>query len=95
MILQACSGMMSITGEENGPPARSPFSPVEYEHGVHGLLKTLAQPILFNRQRNQLASPPPVLGEHTAQILHEVGYSERDVQRLVEGNVVSVSAASR
>jgi crotonobetainyl-CoA:carnitine CoA-transferase CaiB-like acyl-CoA transferase len=42
VILQAFSGMMSITGEPNGPPSRSPFSPVDQATGFHAVTGILA-----------------------------------------------------
>ncbi len=49
VILQAYSGMMSITGEEGGPPSRSPFSPVDQTTGIHALCGILAA--LLERER--------------------------------------------
>lgn len=49
LILQAFSGMLSITGEEGGPPMRSPFSPVDQGTGMHALVGILAA--LFRRDR--------------------------------------------
>ena len=49
VILQAFSGMMSITGEEGGPPSRSPFSPVDQTTGIHAFSGILAA--LLNRER--------------------------------------------
>ncbi len=42
VILQAFSGMLSITGETDGPPVRSPFSPVDQATGYHALSGILA-----------------------------------------------------
>ena len=42
VILQAFSGMLSITGEPGGPPVRSPFSPVDQGTGLHALIGILA-----------------------------------------------------
>ncbi len=42
VILQAFCGMLSITGERGGPPARSPFSPVDQATGLHALIGILA-----------------------------------------------------
>lgn len=42
VILQAFSGMLSITGERAGPPVRSPFSPVDQATGLHALVGILA-----------------------------------------------------
>src|SRR5690606_32483850 len=35
VILQAYSGMMALTGEQNGPPVRSPISPIDQTTGIH------------------------------------------------------------
>ena len=42
VVLQAFSGMLSITGEEGGPPMRSPFSPVDQGTGLHATIGILA-----------------------------------------------------
>ena len=46
-VLQAFSGMLSITGERGGKHARSPFSPVDQGTGLHALVGILAA--LFER----------------------------------------------
>lgn len=38
LIAQAFSGMLSLTGEPGGPPARSPFSPVDQATGLHAVI---------------------------------------------------------
>lgn len=42
VILQAFSGMMSITGEDTGPAVRSPISPIDQATGMHGSIGILA-----------------------------------------------------
>lgn len=42
LILQAFTGMLSITGEPDSPPARSPYSPVDQGTGLHALIGILA-----------------------------------------------------
>lgn len=42
LVLQAFSGMLSITGEEGGAPMRSPFSPVDQGTGMHAAVGILA-----------------------------------------------------
>lgn len=49
VILQAFAGMLSITGEPDGPPVRSPFSPVDQGTGLHALVGILAA--LYERDR--------------------------------------------
>ena len=50
VILQSFTGMLSITGEANGPPVRSPFSPVDQATGLHALIGILAA--LYRRERS-------------------------------------------
>ena len=49
LILQAFSGMLSMTGEPGGSPSRSPFSPVDQTTGLHALAGILAA--LIQRQK--------------------------------------------
>ncbi|AVJ29226.1 CaiB/BaiF CoA transferase family protein [Achromobacter spanius] len=42
LILQAFSGMLEITGEENGGPVRSPMSPIDQATGMNALSGILA-----------------------------------------------------
>lgn len=49
VILQAFCGMLAITGEPDGPPVRSPFSPVDQATGLHALIGILAA--LLRRER--------------------------------------------
>ncbi|HSW16074.1 MAG TPA: CoA transferase [Ramlibacter sp.] len=42
LVLQAYTGMLSMTGDAGTPPARSPFSPVDQGTGLHALSGILA-----------------------------------------------------
>lgn len=42
LMLQAFSGIMSITGDEEGPPTRIPFSPIDQATGQNALVGVLA-----------------------------------------------------
>ena len=49
VILQAFCGMLAVTGETDGGPVRSPFSPVDQATGLHAMIGVLAA--LFRRER--------------------------------------------
>jgi crotonobetainyl-CoA:carnitine CoA-transferase CaiB-like acyl-CoA transferase len=51
-VLQAFSGMLSLTGERGGNAVRSPFSPVDQTTGMHALVGILAG--LLERSRTGL-----------------------------------------
>ncbi|MFY0690459.1 MAG: CoA transferase [Paracoccaceae bacterium] len=42
----------------------------------------VGQPILMSRTPSHIASPPPLAGQHSADILKEIGYSESDIANL-------------
>ena len=49
VILQAFSGIMSMTGEIGGGPVRSPFSPIDQATGLHALTGIMAAILERNR----------------------------------------------
>lgn len=57
-------------------------------HPLLGPLPTLANPLRFlSRTPASPSLPPPLLGEHTEEVLKEAGYSPEEVARLVEKGV--------
>lgn len=68
LILQAFSGMLSITGDVNSPPMRSPFSPVDQGTGLHALIGILAG-LLRRQQTGQGGSVEASLFDTSAAFL--------------------------
>ncbi|MYA20739.1 MAG: CoA transferase [Chloroflexi bacterium] len=59
-------------------------------HATLGDLDTVAPPWTFEEPWTALRRPPPVLGQHTAEVLAELGYSASDIERLAEAGAVVV-----
>ena len=55
---------------------------VQLEHPTIGTAKSIANPIRFSRTPVSYRLPPPLLGEHTRQILHSLGYTAEDVKSM-------------
>ena len=47
-----------------------------------GDTRLVGQPILMSRTPSHIAMPPPLAGEHSAEILAEIGYSEADIEAM-------------
>jgi len=57
------------------------------EHPTEGTLVTLRPPSRWSRTPPEVRLPPPNLGEHSAELLAQAGYSEADVDALVAAGV--------
>jgi formyl-CoA transferase/CoA:oxalate CoA-transferase len=58
-------------------------------HGALGDISQLAPPLVLSETPADLRLPPPLLGEHSRQILFEAGYSDDSVTDLIERGVVA------
>ena len=61
---------------------------VELEHPVAGLVRSLGFPPHLRAGAISYRLAPPTLGQHTDQILAELGFAANDILRLHEGGVV-------
>jgi crotonobetainyl-CoA:carnitine CoA-transferase CaiB-like acyl-CoA transferase len=62
---------------------------VSYEHPEVGPLTLMGQPLRFSGSPAPDAGPPPVLGQHTAEVLKGAGYTEGEIADLVRRGVVT------
>ncbi|MFC1945857.1 CaiB/BaiF CoA transferase family protein [Chloroflexota bacterium] len=61
------------------------------EHSRDGSLQMIAPPIKFSGQKEVSNRPPPVIGEHTSEILKSLGYSQDTIHELDEQGVVRLA----
>ncbi|HEV2358671.1 MAG TPA: CoA transferase [bacterium] len=57
-------------------------------HPAYGSLRTIGTPFALSDTPGALRLPPPLLGQHTDEVLAELGYSRADVERLRAAEVV-------
>ena len=61
------------------------------EHETLGTTPAMAPVVGLSDTPGEIAGPPPLLGEHTAEILAELGYGRAEVQRLVDHGIAIVT----
>jgi crotonobetainyl-CoA:carnitine CoA-transferase CaiB-like acyl-CoA transferase len=62
----------------------------EIEHPTEGKIRQARPPARFSASPAGVRRPAPRLGEHTREVLREVGYGEAEIEGLVEGKVIGV-----
>ncbi|HEX2544461.1 MAG TPA: CoA transferase [Ramlibacter sp.] len=60
----------------------------ELEHPVIGPMKTLGLPIKSNGELTRIRKPAPVLGQHTREVLAELGYGQDRIDSMLSQGVV-------
>jgi crotonobetainyl-CoA:carnitine CoA-transferase CaiB-like acyl-CoA transferase len=63
------------------------------EHPRAGSIPALAAPIMMSATPAQIRRPPPAFGQHTYEILQEIGYSDSQIGRFADKRIVHVDAA--
>ncbi len=82
-----CGPVYGIGQAFDDPQARSQNVAVAMTTGG-GPLTILASPIVCDGRLEEPRSPPPALGEHTDEILREIGYDDDRVSRLRASKVI-------
>jgi crotonobetainyl-CoA:carnitine CoA-transferase CaiB-like acyl-CoA transferase len=59
---------------------------VQIEHPAIGTAKSIANPIRFSNTPVSYRLPPPMLGEHTGEILESLGYTAEEVKSMANGS---------
>ena len=71
------------------PQARANGFFAPFEHPTHGTVEMVASPIKLSRTPATVRTRAPEFGEHTEQVLLDLGYSWDDIVRLKEEGVIS------
>jgi formyl-CoA transferase len=65
---------------------------ITVEHPVAGRVAALGCPIKFSLGTGVTGRGAPLYGEHTAEVMRELGYAEAEIERLTQARVVHVHA---
>ncbi|MBN9426616.1 MAG: CoA transferase [Burkholderiales bacterium] len=86
-----CSPLHNFAEISAHPHTRESGMLLDYQHPAFGAMHGIAQPVRFDGERGTLRRHPPVHGEHTAEILREIGYSDERVAALAAAGTVKLS----
>ena len=82
--------VLTIAEAFDDPQARHNEMLVEFEHPVAGHVQTTGSPIRIDSEQARAGSTPPVLGEHTRRVLHEMGVDDQTIETMIrEGRAVA------
>jgi formyl-CoA transferase len=82
-----CAPVLSMKEIENDPALRASGTVVEVYQKKRGKYLTIGSPIKFSEFKPEITGAP-LLGEHTNEVLTEMGYSEEQIAKLRSKKVV-------
>ncbi len=84
-----CGPINTIDQVLNDPQVQAREMVMQVEHSSEGMVRMVASPLKIPTAPPVVRLPPPTLGQHTAQILHELlGFDEETLQNLRKAQVI-------
>ncbi|WP_126450998.1 CaiB/BaiF CoA transferase family protein [Sulfodiicoccus acidiphilus] len=89
-----CSRIYKLSDVFTDPHVLARETVQEIDHPRAGKVKQISPPYKLKGSKFRIALPPPVLGQHTEEVLRELGYSEEQVKNMVKEGSVLITSTS-
>jgi formyl-CoA transferase/CoA:oxalate CoA-transferase len=77
-----CAPIATVEEALTSPQATARDMVVELDHPTVGRLSTVGSPLKLGHTPVRVRTAPPLLGQHTDEVLAEVGYTSREIADL-------------
>lgn len=83
-----CAPLLNVDGVVSDPQVIARGILVDTIYPDKGRLKLTRHPVLFSRTQPEIRCRAPLLGEHTAAVLEELGYSPAEISQLAARGII-------
>lgn len=82
-LMLQCAFLFGVFKVFSDPHVEAMQAVQSVEHPVAGNIKLVSPPVLYSYSNNKTRLPPPLLGQHTNEILQNIlGYSSEKIEEL-------------
>jgi len=85
-----CTPVLSIDQVVREDQVKAREMIVEIAHAETGSMSMAGVPIKFSGAAGGVRTAPPLLGQHSREILENLGYAQQEVQRLIDEGVIGI-----